>query len=82
LILTLYETGLRIQATLELKTTDIDFNTGWLTIPADHQKQKAEQAFPLHAETLKAILRTEPQDRILLLQAPVSSESGASLLHV
>lgn len=74
LLLTLYETGLRIQATLELKTTDLDFKSGWLTIPADHQKQKAEQVYPLHAETLEALLRTEPQQRIQLF--PCSMQPG------
>ncbi|WP_166827340.1 phage integrase SAM-like domain-containing protein [Thalassoroseus pseudoceratinae] len=55
LLLTLYDTGLRLTATLHLKPANVDLVTGWLRVPADHQKQKAEQLFRLHGETVTAL---------------------------
>lgn len=48
----LWDSGLRIGATLRLPWTAVDFSTGTLLVPAEVQKQKADQRFRLHADTL------------------------------
>ena len=66
----LYDTGLRVAAALELTTSDLDLETGWLSVPADVQKQKAEQVFKLHPDTLRVIVATNPAGREWLLPFP------------
>jgi len=53
-LLTLYDTGLRVAAALALPTSALDAY-GWLTAPAHCQKQRAEQSFRLHPQTLRAL---------------------------
>lgn len=65
LVLVLYETGLRICAVLALRTSHLQAR-GMLTVPAETQKQKADQSFLLSGETHDLILRTEPAKRELL----------------
>ena len=55
LILTLYDTGLRIGAAMGLDRDALNAETGWLHVPAAVQKQNADQRFLLHADTLAAI---------------------------
>lgn len=69
LLLTLYDTGLRIDAVLRRATADLSPD-GWLSVPAEDQKQNADQAFKLHPETLAAIAAMEPERRELLFPWP------------
>lgn len=48
----LYETGLRVSAALALEARALDRETGWLTVPAAVQKQRADQVFRLTEPTL------------------------------
>lgn len=56
LILTLYDTGLRIAALMQSRLTDFDPATRWLMIPAEVQKQDADQVFRLPDDTVAAIV--------------------------
>ena len=78
-LLTLYDTGLRIGALMALESAQLDFETGWLTVPADHQKQRAEQVFQLQADTLDAIAQTRPGERRELFPWPFVDERWAVL---
>jgi integrase len=62
----LYHTGLRIGAVRQLRTTDIDLQTGVLRVPAEFQKQKVEQTFKLEGETLKSLCEIQRWPRTLL----------------
>jgi integrase len=55
LILTLYDTGLRIDALMSAKLEAFDADSRWLKIPAKDQKQDADQVFRLSAETAAAV---------------------------
>ena len=77
LLWTLYETGLRIGAAILLKIDALDFETGWLTVPADVQKQKADQVFKLHPDTVAAIQFSEPHAREYLFPQPYNQEKYA-----
>jgi len=55
LLLVLYDTGLRIGALMHLRRDALDLASGWLRVPADVQKQCADQAFRLHADTLASL---------------------------
>lgn len=55
ILLTLYDTGLRVGAALGLDRDSLDANSGWLHVPAAVQKQNADQRFLLHVDTLAAI---------------------------
>lgn len=73
LILTLYDTGLRITALMSARCEQLSAE-GWLSIPAEDQKQDADQAFRLHPDTLAAIRVTRPESRELLFPFPYSLE--------
>lgn len=55
MLLTAYDTGLRIAALMQSHVSDFDASTRWLKIPAAVQKQDANQFFRLHPDTVKAI---------------------------
>jgi integrase len=59
LLLTLYDTGLRVNALLSVAGDGLS-NDGWLTVPADFQKQLADQAFRLHPDTLRVLAKFPP----------------------
>jgi integrase len=61
LLLLAYDTGLRINAILSIKPEYIDFEKGWLRIPAETQKQKADQTFMLHSSTLEILREVKPR---------------------
>lgn len=66
MILVMYDTGLRKGAVLSIERQHVDLSTGWLTVPADHQKQKVEQRFLLSDQTVDAIRRIwPPRDQLL-----------------
>jgi integrase len=69
LLLTLYDTGLRVSALLSLSIHNLDGQRGWLTVPAEVQKQKASQAFPLDTRTLELLLRL-PRETDRLFPVP------------
>lgn len=55
LLLLLFDTGLRINAVLMLAPSALDAH-GWLTVPAEFQKQKTAQSMHLHADTLRSLM--------------------------
>lgn len=70
LICTIYDTGLRITAAMSIPTARLNLATGWILATHDTQKQKADQAFKLHPETLKLLLLTGPHERETLFPWP------------
>jgi integrase len=70
LILTAYDTGLRIDALLRARVADFDVTRRRLKVWAETQKQNADQAFALHTDTVSAILVTDPSTRELLFPSP------------
>jgi integrase len=63
----LLDTGLRAGALLELEWSMIDWDRGVLLVPAEIQKDDADQAFRLHPETLLHLRQIEAPRRRLLL---------------
>jgi hypothetical protein len=70
LILVIYDTGLRITALTSIPMADVDLARGWVTVRADLQKQKAEQVFELHPDTI-ACLAKMPVGRAMLFPLPI-----------
>ena len=62
-VLCYYETGPRRSALLALRCEHLDFDTGILFVPAEVQKQSADQLFKLHPDTLQLIRATQPETR-------------------
>ena len=54
-LLTLYNTSARLQAALQTERDKYDPASGWLSIPAEIQKQKVEQKYELSPQTRDAI---------------------------
>lgn len=71
LLLTDYDTGLRIDALMQARVSDYDASTRWLKIPAEVQKQDADQVFRLHPDTIAAIEATNPSTREHLFPWPL-----------
>lgn len=70
LLLTAYDTGLRISALLRTEPANLDQAEGWLRVKASTQKQKAEQVFKLHPDTLAAIAEILRPDHKFLFPWP------------
>jgi integrase len=70
LILLLYDTGLRISATRQIRWNEIDFKSGVLSVPAERMKNLVEQTFTLHPQTIEAIVATLPPRRRLIFSWP------------
>jgi integrase len=51
----LYFTGLRINAATQLAAQHFDFDGAIVRVPAEFQKQNADQAFHLHPETVRVV---------------------------
>ena len=68
LLLLLFYTGLRLHAALTLRSSDLD--PPFILARAECQKQKADQLFKLHEETLALLAPTRPAERELLLPTP------------
>jgi integrase len=64
LLLTLYDSGIRIRAALLLPFDCVDGR--WLTVPAEIMKNRTEQRFYLHADTVAAIeaIREPARERL------------------
>lgn len=73
-ILTLYDTGLRFNAVMLRKTSDLDLNTGWLSVDAGDQKQRKGQALKLHDDTLRLARAMKPANREFLFPWPFSCD--------
>lgn len=67
LILVLYDTGLRISTVRNLKLSDLNWQTRFLSVPAESQKQYADQVFRLHPDTMASLERLNRCERELLL---------------
>jgi integrase len=74
LILCLYDTGLRLNALMQRKVADVDFETGWISVPAADQKQRKPQRFKLHNDTLTLLKSMKPLNRPFLFPWPYVSE--------
>ncbi len=59
LLLTAYDTGLRVGALMQLRGEDLDVRGGWLRVQGDTQKQAADQLFRLAPDTLMALDRID-----------------------
>lgn len=69
-VLSLYDTGLRFNALMRRDVSDLDLQSGWLTVSAEDQKQRKGQALKLHNDTMEFIRATEPDTRQLLFPWP------------
>lgn len=69
-LLTLYDTGLRLGAAMSLHSADLNLDEGIILARAETQKQKADQVFRLHPDTVAAIKATHPHRRELLFGYP------------
>lgn len=54
-LLCLYDTGLRLSALLAVTWDELDIEAGSIQILAENQKQKCEQRFELHPQTIEAV---------------------------
>jgi integrase len=71
-LMCMYDTGVRLSALLKARRADLDLESGVLFVPAEHQKQNADQSFRLANDTLAAIDATAPASRDRLF--PYSGE--------
>jgi integrase len=69
LLLTLFDTSLRIGAALKIRRADLNLETRQVLVRAETQKQKADQRFRLSHETI-AVLRRIDSRRELLFPWP------------
>lgn len=70
LLLTLYDSGLRISATMALEWRDLDWDEGAIWVRPEIQKQGAEQYLDLSAETLEALKAIREPARVLIFCWP------------
>ena len=66
LLLTLYKTGARLAAVMELPSSRLNLTAGTLYLSAASQKQRAEQGFCLPSDLTDALHRIGPQARRLV----------------
>ena len=69
-VLASYDSGLRLNTLLSLRTEDLDPERGIVFVHFEDQKHKADQVFRLHPDTLAAIAETGVDDRELLFPIP------------
>lgn len=74
LFLLLYDTGLRIGAAIYLKSENLDLESGWLRVDGETQKQKADQVFKLHPDTVEALKAIHPERRERIFNYHFKSE--------
>ncbi len=55
LVLVMFDSGIRLNTAFSVEVSNLDVRTGWLTVPAEVQKQKAEQRFLLSHQTTSAL---------------------------
>lgn len=79
LILFLYETGVRIGAALQLRTADIDLESGRVIVRAEIQKQYADQVFTITEETRSVLRQFAGIERELLF--PWARTTSSFYLH-
>lgn len=60
LVLTIYDTGLRINATMHLPAGAVDLETGGLVVSGETQKQRRGQWFRLDGQTVEALRLIDP----------------------
>jgi len=77
LLLTMYDTGIRRGAAFAIQRCDVDLDTGWLTVPAENQKQKVEQRFKVSGQTSDALRRIWEPPRRLLFPWPSQKTNAA-----
>jgi integrase len=70
MILTLYDTGLRIGAALKIKAEELDLEAGLVRVRAEDQKHKADQFFHLHEDTRNALWLIGADRRELVFNVP------------
>lgn len=74
LLAVLCSTGARISAVLKAHWSQVDFETGTLLLLAEHQKQKADQLFVLHPDTLAKLRKIQTPERELIFPWPGSRD--------
>ena len=75
LILTLYDCGGRIEAVIATPTAQIDLASGWITLPAENQKQHRGQVLRLHPDTIAACERIWDAERERMWPWPYCRET-------
>jgi site-specific recombinase XerD len=60
LILFVYNCGTRISATMAVPSNLLNLETGYVLVPAEVQKQRADQRFDLLPETIRALKAIDP----------------------
>ena len=69
LIAALYDTGYRLRSVLLSKWSDLDVERRVLRRPAEDQKQGADQAQPIHPDTIEMICKIKAPTRADLAHA-------------
>ncbi len=73
-LLLLYDTGLRFNAALGCRFDEVDWTNKMLCVPPGRQKNRTEQFFRLHDQTIEALLATLPPKRQLLFPWPFPTQ--------
>ncbi len=81
LILVLYDSGIRFRSAVLLPWSAIDLRSRWLTVPAELMKNRAEQRFYLHEQTIEAISEIRRPKRELLFPVPMHKRTFYKLYH-
>jgi len=71
----LWDSGLRIGAALKLQWEHFDLSSGLLLVPAEIQKQAADQQFPLFSDTLSSLRSIASPPRRVVFPWPMCSGS-------
>jgi len=70
LILVLYDTGLRLTPVMAAQWSWLEIETGRLRVPAEFQKQKADQVPPLSVDCLQALDKIRQPERPMIFPWP------------
>lgn len=73
-LLVLYDTGLRFTAAMGCRFDEVDWTNKMLCVPPGRQKNRVEQFFRLHDQTIEALLETLPPKRQLLFPWPFPTQ--------
>jgi integrase len=75
LILTIYDTGLRVGALMKLRSADLDLAGRFVKARFGTQKQLADQSLPISRETADRLAQIHPERRELLFPWPFSTST-------
>lgn len=75
LVMVAYDTALRINALLAIRTDWLELDCRILTVPAEHQKNRVAKSFELHEQTVGLIQRVLVANPVSLFNWPWSRRS-------